>query len=577
MNRCENCGTEFEGKFCPECGARWGSASCHSCGAEVKAETKFCPECGEPIKEAEGHALRKSEPTTADRRHILFQVVSWLPPVLLALMSALCFAFFAAPVIVRNGLLGSEQLNVYDVLDNMLLGNMTLSTDLSLIFVAFVFFAALGLLLGFVVICYRFKGIKNKAVIFVEIFIYLSLMIISIVTILKVKQFDNEFSGGLGVITAGSCPTLIIVCSVLFLTVSVAAAAMRVNILKRNPSILSDIATLAEQKNRLPAMRWISSHLKLIVPLSFVLVVAVVLLSLIPTFKRVSVSGVYYKATGNGSYDYNNYVVLTATKKWKDEAGNSGRYEMNGQSITLYHKEAEFGIETQLNGAVENKVLILKSPNGYQKFVRTSHEHQFKEWETTNEPTCVEEGLRVAACACGYIETKSIPATGHNGFATGQCITCKQTVLSYELSDTSDYYIVTGYSKFGINDWIDFDKESINDTYFIDICILNEYNGLPVKKIALGAFWGSKWDLEWGYYGYYIQIKGVKIPIEITEIDAGAFAECRELKDIYYEGTIEQWNAIKKCTEYEGGIYHWDLETGDYTVHCTDGEIKKGE
>lgn len=142
MNRCENCGTEFEGKFCPECGARWGSASCPSCGAELKAETKFCPECGEPIKEAERLAPRKPEPMAADRRHILFQVVSWLPPVLLALMSALCFAFFAAPVVVGNELFGSVQLNIYDAYGNMLLGNVSLSElsiGLDLMIVALLF------------------------------------------------------------------------------------------------------------------------------------------------------------------------------------------------------------------------------------------------------------------------------------------------------------------------------------------------------------------------------------------------------------------------------------------------------
>lgn len=40
------------------------------------------------------------------------------------------------------------------------------------------------------------------------------------------------------------------------------------------------------------------------------------------------------------------------------------------------------------------------------------------------------------------------------------------------------------------------------------------------------------------------------------------------LTDIYYEGTIADWKAIKKADE-------WDYNTGNYTIHCTDGEIKK--
>lgn len=150
----------------------------------------------------------------ADRRHILFQVVSWLPPVLLALMSALYFAFFAAPFVVGNGLLGSVQLNIYDAYGNMLLGNVSLSElsiGLDLMIVALLFFASLGLLFGIIAICCQLNGRVGKFLTVVEFFIYTSLLIFSVEMIISVKKSDNEFSGGLGVITAGSCPTLIIV------------------------------------------------------------------------------------------------------------------------------------------------------------------------------------------------------------------------------------------------------------------------------------------------------------------------------------------------------------------------------
>ena len=37
---------------------------------------------------------------------------------------------------------------------------------------------------------------------------------------------------------------------------------------------------------------------------------------------------------------------------------------------------------------------------------------------------------------------------------------------------------------------------------------------------------------------------------------------------IYYDGTIEMWNAIVKSAK-------WDFESPNYTIHCTDGKIKK--
>lgn len=47
--KCQNCGNEFEGKFCPECGAP-AQRVCPVCGAV--ATGKFCGECGAPLEGA---------------------------------------------------------------------------------------------------------------------------------------------------------------------------------------------------------------------------------------------------------------------------------------------------------------------------------------------------------------------------------------------------------------------------------------------------------------------------------------------------------------------------------------------
>lgn len=60
----------------------------------------------------------------------------------------------------------------------------------------------------------------------------------------------------------------------------------------------------------------------------------------------------------------------------------------------------------------------------------------------------------------------------------------------------------------------------------------------------------------------------VTISEKVTFIDDSAFADCSALCDIYFLGTVEQWNAIEK-------YYNWDSGTGNYTVHCTDGDITK--
>lgn len=87
-----------------------------------------------------------------------------------------------------------------------------------------------------------------------------------------------------------------------------------------------------------------------------------------------------------------------------------------------------------------------------------------------------------------------------------------------------------------------------------------------VTKIGVHAF-GDCYDLT-----------DISIPISLNEISHAAFWDCRNLKNIHYEGTIEQWHAIHK----EVGIYtntnkdaSWNAYTGEYTVHCSDGQINK--
>ena len=47
-----------------------------------------------------------------------------------------------------------------------------------------------------------------------------------------------------------------------------------------------------------------------------------------------------------------------------------------------------------------------------------------------------------------------------------------------------------------------------------------------------------------------------------------AFRRCTSLKDIYYDGTVSTWQSGSFGTE-------WDENTGNYTIHCADGDITK--
>ena len=86
-------------------------------------------------------------------------------------------------------------------------------------------------------------------------------------------------------------------------------------------------------------------------------------------------------------------------------------------------------------------------------------------------------------------------------------------------------------------------------------------------------------------------LTSITIPESVTDIGRGAFSRCsgltsitlfegveviyfnafeccRKLTDIFYHGTKEQWGLISKRQD-------WNYDTGNYTIHCSDGDIAK--
>ncbi|MBP5348791.1 MAG: leucine-rich repeat protein [Clostridia bacterium] len=61
----------------------------------------------------------------------------------------------------------------------------------------------------------------------------------------------------------------------------------------------------------------------------------------------------------------------------------------------------------------------------------------------------------------------------------------------------------------------------------------------------------------------------VVVPKSLVSVDRGAFKNCTSLTSIIYEGTMEEWNAIHFWES------NWNANTGDYVIHCSDGDIAK--
>ena len=187
--------------------------------------------------------------------------------------------------------------------------------------------------------------------------------------------------------------------------------------------------------------------------------------------------------------------------------------------------------------------------------------HEFGEWETVKEATCVDSGIKTAMCSlCQLSKTKTIDAGKHSeitleglaatctetGLSQGtKCSLCNEILTPQSVIEKTRHDFVEGkcsycgtdsYSEgllFMLNSDNASYKVSLGDCNDERIVIPESYNGLPVTLIETDAFKN----------GTFVEIY---IPNSILTIESGAFTGCKSLSKITIPFVGKSANATSK-------------------------------
>ncbi len=171
--------------------------------------------------------------------------------------------------------------------------------------------------------------------------------------------------------------------------------------------------------------------------------------------------------------------------------------------------------------------------------------------------------------ACDLLENISVDSNNNTYTSIGNCIieTATKTII-FGLKSSS---IPTDGSAIKIGDYA-FHGCSDLESIIIPDCIISIGNeAFSYCTELTNVTIGSEVTII-GEFAFYrcTELTIITIDSGVSIIDQWSFNSCSNLKDIYYNGTKAEWSKITKR-------YLWNEDTGEYTVHCTDGDLTKAE
>lgn len=297
---CKNCGTEFEGNFCPKCGTKRDEGfTCPYCGAALDTSAKFCNACGKSLTAPQSvqptpppqSAQPSAERNRAQGSARVYRILGVIPWTLFGLFSVALFLFYlgSAVVLPKSALLGTDRTTSYGNMYQMF-GSVDIPA-LRGAAIALVVLAAVCVALTGAAVVIKVLRVQTNAAVRVAEFVapylmYLAFLIIAAVFMGKVKAADKALFEGAGAFKAGACPVLLLTFSIVFAVFTALSQVGRLLYKRRFPALAAaetERENAASRKVRREktapnkAAGWVKRHKALTACLAVLLVAAVVL------------------------------------------------------------------------------------------------------------------------------------------------------------------------------------------------------------------------------------------------------------------------------------------------------------
>ncbi len=338
---------------------------------------------------------------------------------------------------------------------------------------------------------------------------------------------------------------------------------------------------------------WIKTHLKIVIPITAAVTIAIILAITIPFVVAAKYDGIYYQMQFGGDVDKSSYLILRSGN-WEDDDGEKGTYKTDGDKIILYIKL--FGQNEELaTGTITNGVLTLDmGGNVNETYVSESHKHEFSEWKTVTH-NCLTDGLERRECACGVKEERSVPAAGHHSYGEWEtvnynCITggtkrraCRCGDYEEEALEATGSHTVGNWTVTKDAGWSVFGEKSGTcticgeiETQTIDRLAVDFYEIIELYQTA-ESYTYSVSDTTLNNYRY-ILTNGNALYLEDSSSDQGVYYEKADGKiykyafgsDLYYHKTLATDKEYEECLKIIDFanilITDYDEDAKEYTV-----------